>query len=225
MGFDGRQLPKYTPLGQKITWPVGSVQEVSWGFTANHGGGYAYRLCPASSELTEECFESGHLEFVGESWFQYGTNRKGRKAYNATRVTQGTHPAGSMWTKHPVPACAGAYGGAQHCQPNDPAGMNCMCDTPQFEPKVPGMFGFGIGHCEFPDPSQHGISSLCSAPEALKNLRMFSRLNIVDQVQIPADLLPGDYVISWRWDCEQTPQIWSGCGDVTVTAPEVELHL
>ena len=26
----------------------------------------------------------------------------------------------------------------------------------------------------------------------------------------------GDYVLSWRWDCEQTPQIWNTCADLTV---------
>jgi hypothetical protein len=216
MGFDGRDLPEY----QGTTWPAGSVQEVSWGFTANHGGGYAYRLCPASAKLTEECFERGHLKFVGESWLQHGSNTKSRKAYNATRVSEGTHPPGSMWTKHPIPACKGGYGGAQHCQPNDHAGMNCTCDEPQFEPKVPGVFGFGIGHCVFPLPEAHGYSVQCKAVEMMKVTAMFSTLNIVDQVQIPADLPPGDYVVSWRWDCEQTPQIWAGCADVTITEPE-----
>ena len=41
---------------------------------------------------------------------------------------------------------------------------------------------------------------------------------IVDRVLIPKDLAPGPYVVSWRWDCEQTAQIWAGCGDVVVTA-------
>ena len=65
--------------------------------------------------------------------------------------------------------------------------------------------------------------------------------NIVDKVQVPATIEPGDYLISWRWvrvqhfsacpshgclgadgaccaaqDCEQTNQIWQNCGDVTV---------
>ena len=26
------------------------------------------------------------------------------------------------------------------------------------------------------------------------------------------------YVVSFRWDCEQTKQIWSSCGDVTIKA-------
>jgi len=45
------------------------VAKVAWGIAANHGGGYQYRLCPASEDPTEECFQKTPLEFVGEvSW-------------------------------------------------------------------------------------------------------------------------------------------------------------
>jgi hypothetical protein len=39
---------------------------------------------------------------------------------------------------------------------------------------------------------------------------------IVDEVMVPKELVPGDYVLGWRWDCEQTPQIWASCADVKV---------
>jgi hypothetical protein len=38
----------------------------------------------------------------------------------------------------------------------------------------------------------------------------------VDTLMVPADLVPGDYVLGWRWDCEQTPQIWASCSDITL---------
>jgi predicted carbohydrate-binding protein with CBM5 and CBM33 domain len=41
---------------------------------------------------------------------------------------------------------------------------------------------------------------------------------ISDEVIIPKDLAPGDYVLSWRWDAEETAQIWSNCADVTIVA-------
>ena len=34
-----------------------------WQITANHGGGYQYRLCPASEKITEECFQKNPLRF------------------------------------------------------------------------------------------------------------------------------------------------------------------
>merc|ERR1719321_1413049 len=73
-GLDGRDLPKMP--GVDTRWAAGSVVEVAWAMHANHGGGYAYRLCPntgKSSDLTEECFQAHHLQFVGDtSWIQYG---------------------------------------------------------------------------------------------------------------------------------------------------------
>ena len=37
---------------------------------------------------------------------------------------------------------------------------------------------------------------------------------IVDKVVAPST--PGDYVLQWRWDNEQTPQIWTSCADIKV---------
>eukprot|EP00041_Stephanoeca_diplocostata_P012272 m.205828 g.205828 ORF g.205828 m.205828 type:complete len:77 (+) comp18884_c0_seq1:1248-1478(+) len=41
-------------------------------------------------------------------------------------------------------------------------------------------------------------------------------LEIVDNVLIPEGLEPGEYVLGWRWDCEESNQIWQSCSDVTV---------
>jgi hypothetical protein len=34
---------------------------------------------------------------------------------------------------------------------------------------------------------------------------------VLDRVQVPADLALGDYVVSWRWDCEESAQVGGGC--------------
>ena len=39
--------------------------------------------------------------------------------------------------------------------------------------------------------------------------------SIVDQVKVPEGHT-GDFVFQWRWDCEQTPQVWTQCGVVTI---------
>jgi hypothetical protein len=39
---------------------------------------------------------------------------------------------------------------------------------------------------------------------------------IEDAVKIPTDLTPGEYVLGWRWDCEETTQIWQSCSDITI---------
>ena len=50
------------------------------------------------------------------------------------------------------------------------------------------------------------------------NAMILPNLEVVDEVMIPADLAPGDYVLQWRWDCEESDQIWASCADVTVVA-------
>lgn len=39
---------------------------------------------------------------------------------------------------------------------------------------------------------------------------------IVDRVVVPQDLPAGDYVLGWRWDCEESTQVWAACADITV---------
>lgn len=40
---------------------------------------------------------------------------------------------------------------------------------------------------------------------------------IVDLVKVP-DLPVGDYALSFRWDCEQTPQIWAQCANIKIVS-------
>merc|ERR1712050_156822 len=39
--------------------------------------------------------------------------------------------------------------------------------------------------------------------------------SVVDEVQVPTK--KGEYVLSWRWDCEQTDQVWNSCADIVIT--------
>jgi len=39
---------------------------------------------------------------------------------------------------------------------------------------------------------------------------------MVDNLQLP-ELEAGEYSLSWRWDCEETPQVWNACSDVSIT--------
>jgi len=41
-------------------------------------------------------------------------------------------------------------------------------------------------------------------------------LYIEDTVVIPQNIEPGEYVLGWRWDCEETTQIWQSCSDITI---------
>jgi len=175
-------------------WRAGSVVEVGWGINANHGGGYSYRLCKVPkggmSSLSEECFQGTPLRFVGTlQWVQYGENRKNRTAFRANRTQVGTFPKGSEWTKNPIPACAGAWGGVLDKDPD------CKEGT-QFDPPAPGLKGFGV---HIGNPAHYDFN-----------------FTIIDHVQVPIDLKPGHYVLSFRWDCEQTPQVWAACSNIKI---------
>jgi len=43
-----------------------------------------------------------------------------------------------------------------------------------------------------------------------------SHTQIIDWLHVPASVPPGEYVLGWRWDGEQSAQIWAACSDVTI---------
>merc|ERR1711977_146159 len=107
-GRDGILLPQKEPT----TWRKGSVQEVAFAITANHGGGYSWRLCRADGEVNEQCFQANMLKFAGDTqWirhdnqtYQYWTPVKlPRFPIKRVQTTQGTHPSGSEWARVPMP--------------------------------------------------------------------------------------------------------------------------
>ena len=107
-----RTLP---PRASGTVWAAGSVVEVSWNLLANHGGGYQYRLCPASKPLTEDCFFKTPLPFVGRQSFRWDAKdgQGGTQVWlNGTYVSEGTLPKGSVWAKNPVPRNDTAQTGA-----------------------------------------------------------------------------------------------------------------
>jgi len=217
-GTDGRDVPQLTQT--RTVWEAGSMQEVAWSVFANHGGGYAYRLCPADTLSEEEC-QRGHLDFVGnESYIQYRSDRSNRTAIPAVRVAEGTSPAGSTWTRNPIPACNGVHGGS--ISPVDDGRLACAKGA-MFEPPIPGLFGHGAATCFRHDNTMHeGLYGNCTVEEEKYWFDKFN-FNIIDLVQVPRIIAPGEYVLSWRWDAEESMQIWTGCSDITIVPPVVAI--
>ena len=75
----------------------------TWQVRNNHGGGYAYRLCPADSPLTEECFQNTTAPFVGNSSLRWGGKGGETLSFSPAdrgwEVSTGTIPEGSNWRK------------------------------------------------------------------------------------------------------------------------------
>jgi len=173
-------------------WTRGSTAEVGWGLIANHGGGYSFRLCKVENNdpgaVTEECFQRTPLKFATEdSWVQYGWDESSRVVFKANRTTEGTFPPGSEWTMNPIPVCNSHVMG--WLDPTCPEGT-------EFPPRGPGLFGAG----------EH--QETAGQPDFL--------FTIMDEVEVPMDLEPGTYILSFRWDCEATPQIWNACSNINI---------
>ena len=123
-------------------------------------------------------------------------------------------PLNSTWTMNPIPGCTGTAGRAR-----------TPCLGPTFPPpaadkiwpyarqQIPGIFGYSGGYC---------FGNLTEKPSAKCSLEEYKDVSfdfgIVDLLRVPSDLKEGDYVLSWRWDCEMTKQIWTSCSDVTIKA-------
>jgi len=225
-GADGLEMPPTEPT----VWVRGSVQEVGWGLLANHGGGYQWRICrnDGNSTVSEECFQQNPLRFADGDvqWIRYGD--MWQKLYGnfsgpfgqivvpdfkipRVIVTDGTTPNGSQWARNPIPGCLlcdqydcmvqnEKWLQQQHCsQTCSGLGLNMGCPPghTQFEPPLPGLAGY--------DP--------VGSPEARIDGFPYS---IIDHVVVPRDIEPGPYLLSWRWDCEQSKQIWQNCADILI---------
>jgi len=224
-GQKGTTLPAI-PTG--IEWKIGGEAEVQWQVRNNHGGGYSYRLCPAESPLTEECFKKHQLDFVPEKaalLFPDGTHMMINGTYvghdAATRNV--TDPPGSMWARIPIaptalgPVCIPG----PHDDPNAPhscAAKNNHAATGPYPggpcgcspcPQTPGSDCSrcdGCGEPAFPPFMHEGKPVQGVGPV----------IGMVDSVKVPANLAPGKYILGFRYDCEATAQVWSNCADITL---------
>ena len=153
--------------------------------------------------VTEACFQSHPLQFINGSQTLRWNGKDGETLnIKGQYVTTGTHPRGSSWAKNPIPR------GNQFPPP---------CGE---DPKACGGDG-------------HRTRCKCSGAWGPYNLE------IVDKVRVPK-VPAGDWVVGFRWvsrhdiagmwvaffqecqqyhcvqDCEESAQIWSSCGDITI---------
>ena len=210
-GAKGSELK---PLGAPATiWRRGGTAEVTWQVVANHGGGYAYRLCPIDKSLKEACFQEHPLEFVrGQQRLLFANGTM--LPIGGTYVKEGTYPAGSSWARNPLPPrCLGeaCYTG-RPCVPcpGTPSSDCTSCDNtpePSFEP--PCNEGDMPGLCSGNQGGPVNVTAAHYYPGV-------SPVSIIDVLAIPAALTPGKYILGWRLDCEATAQVWTNCADVEI---------
>jgi hypothetical protein len=189
MGKDGRSMISSAHLG--ATWTAGGVAETKWvPAVANHGGGYTYRLCKIQKDPME-MDEDCFQNGQLEFFGEYSWIEIGgkRNRIKAMQTTSGTHPRGSQWRKNPIPLCKNM-------------GENDKCSTgPMFAPPR------GVD-----DPNFVAPVGMCGLASKCKDAR------VIDKLKVP-DVAAGEYILSWRWDCEQTPQVWLSCSRIRIIRP------
>lgn len=214
--FADNIFAKQGDLGSKVlppapsgtVWTAGTAVEVAWGIRFNHGGGYQYRLCPAGENLTEECFMKMPLDFVRDKQVLQWNNGT-RLPIKGIFVDKGTWPKGSTWARNPIPRIdfdshsSGQPVSFSGCEMVDglPKGAACR----QFDPPCDWDDGW---YAQPPWNKSVDVEGACSGD--------WTGGQIIDQVKIPSNIKPGDYVLGWRWDCEETSQVWASCADVTI---------
>jgi len=212
-GIDGLTLSSKTPT----VWPRGSIQEVGMAVSANHAGGYSWRLCKNdgnSAGVNETCFQQNTLQFAGAMQFIVYTNGKWSEI-PLVKSTQGTHPPGSEWARFPVPSCL-------VCDPSAACGVQLLpmsgldydspwnrqvnCNAACAGSTVSKSSGSCPGATQFPEPMP-GMSGFGKS---------IWRWSVVDRVRVPGELEPGNYLLSLRWDAEQSDQVFQNCADIEI---------
>lgn len=197
-GDAGSKLPE---MPAQATWKAGASYEVGWTVAANHGGGYAYRMAPTDGPLTEATFGKMALDFDGNSALRWGGDKATQLEFNPTEkgweTDKGTTPAGSMWRKNPIPS--GLW----------------QREGPTFEPVCEESAACIAGYSRWPALAPMGS---CKCSGYSNGGPLLPNLEVIDMVKIPVGTKPGKYVLQWRWDCEESDQIWASCSDVTITA-------
>mmetsp|Transcript_33210 Transcript_33210/g.86951 ORF Transcript_33210/g.86951 Transcript_33210/m.86951 type:complete len:374 (+) Transcript_33210:25-1146(+) len=199
-------LPK-RPTG--TVWRRGRNATVRWQQTADHGGGYQYRLCPADQQLTEACFQQTPLKFTNSHhWLRFADPTLDR-AIPATVVAAG---GGLGWMRYPIPprfaTCDYVVVPPAHCEYKCPG-----CGAPKFaaDSACPAT-----SCADYYPGTPRDVAAVPEIfPDPVPGMDMHAYA-IEDTVEVPFSVPPGEYVVGWRWDCEQTTQIWQSCADITV---------
>ena len=120
--------------------------------------------------------------------------------------------AGSIWTRNPVPGCLlcnqaecmrnhtsqklgdKGWEAQQHCSQScsglNITGRTCPQGMSQFPEPASGISGYYAQNC-----MQVDDESRCDGLSGFN-------YNVVDTVVVPSTLPTGEYLLSWRWDCE-----------------------
>merc|ERR1712166_1327030 len=210
MGDLGSEVLAPRPSG--TVWKRGSTAKTRWQLTANHGGGYIYRLCPADSPLTEECFQQTELKWATDTHVLRLADASKDVEIKAKVVTQG---GGTGWRLNPFPNVR-----TDPCDYNvtlhDGADHHCKFSCPGCGAPLYAADASCPDVCSKHYPgTPDGRKPTLPFPNPIPGIDTHS-FAVEDTVVVPADITAGEYVLGWRWDCDHSSQVWNTCADITI---------
>jgi len=220
MGYQvGALGSQVLPSTAATYWKAGGTAQVGWGLSAQHGGGYSYRLCPKSQfgsdpQAIERCFQSNHLTFTNSSSTIHFDDNSHADITISGKIY--TPEDGRQWKLNPIPGCACDNG--LSCGSKSDSLRGSSCTYPEAStythkgsstPACPTGTMFEPGFTQF---TQGYLTQFAGQ----KGGNTFS---VMDEVNVPNE--PGEYVLGWRWDCEETDQVWNSCADIIITDGDV----
>lgn len=199
-------LPEQAPT----YWKAGGTAEVGWGLSAQHGGGYSYRLCPKGSTMNEDCFQSNVLTFASQNSTLHWDD--GSRPDQKITTTTYVGAAGDQWRRQPIPGCAcdGGLGcGGKEFLKSEVGG----CTGSASVRSAPySKTGPTTSQCPRGTMFDNNLPSSVTQGFLVGGANTFS---VMDEVNVPSKA--GEYMLSWRWDCEETDQVWNSCADIVIT--------
>ena len=166
-----------------------------------------YRLCPASEPLTEACFQKSPLEFAHPDYHTILLKDHSTRI-NATLVREG---GGQGWMVNPIPSYASDYVACDYVVPGFP---DLVADKDHCDWKCPGCgpptyAADGACPCKCAEKYPGTPNYVGADPQLMPNPlpgfdHSYRDYAIEDELKVPADIPAGEYVLGYRWDCEQT---------------------
>jgi hypothetical protein len=212
------------PATKPTYWKAGGTAEVGWALSAQHGGGYSYRLCPKNSKITEECFQSNTLSFAKTNSTIHFDD--GSHADIKIPTTTYVAPDGTEWRTNPIPGCAcdnGIVCGSKEFLGKKAADNHCggeyllgTCAGQKPSSSVYQRHGSATSDCPMGTQFEAGFDQFTQGfLTSVYTGKAANKFSVMDEVQVPNK--PGEYVLGWRWDCEETDQVWNSCADIVIT--------
>lgn len=199
---EGNLGSKLPPMPSQALWKAGHSYEVGWTVAANHGGGYAYRMAPLNSPLSEATFHKMPLNFDGPSILRWDGDRRTEVEFNSSargwETDKGTTPAGSQWRRTPSRRGCGEERGrpSTWCAWSRRRTSTCTLCMRVARRRTACASEFFLVSRRDPHLTVLKLSSFCCRCSRLGE-QLSSSLEVVDRVLVPKGTPPGRYVLQW----------------------------